>query len=372
MKHLKYLIFVCMFACSIAAIARPAVAQGEGRPFVGVDVGVMQPLTDLDDFVFTGGTVAPFVGYMFNDYIGLMGTAQVWGGKSQGRGCKKAGVGGRCAGGGIPSKDQGPVVSDDNTTWGLGGLAGPRFALPLGPVELYATAQGGVGTALADEAITDTSGALSAGGGLNFAVNPNLSIGAFARWNRWYQRVHHRSTLTGIVSGYVDPNAGTPEEGNNNEDAQFITAGIGLTYQFREAAAPAPVPVRAAAPPPPPPPPAPPAKRKIVLRGVNFDFDKSNIRADARPVLDEAIRVLQTEGGIAVIAEGHTDAKGTDAYNQRLSERRAASVRDYLVKGGISASRIRTVGYGESRPVATNATDEGRAQNRRVELKIAN
>ena len=111
-------------------------------------------------------------------------------------------------------------------------------------------------------------------------------------------------------------------------------------------------------------------KRKIVLRGVNFDFDKSNIRSDARPVLDEAINVLKHEGGIAVIAEGHTDSKGTDAYNQRLSERRAKAVRDYLVKGGVAASRIETVGFGESKPVASNDTDEGRAQNRRVELRI--
>jgi OOP family OmpA-OmpF porin len=108
-----------------------------------------------------------------------------------------------------------------------------------------------------------------------------------------------------------------------------------------------------------------------VLRGVNFDFDKSNIRPDARPVLDEAISVLKSEGGVAVIAEGHTDAKGTDTYNQKLSERRANAVKEYLVRGGIPTSRIRVVGYGESRPVASNDNEEGRAQNRRVELRIA-
>lgn len=359
MKHIKYFVFACMFACSIAALTRPAGAA-DGRPFVGVDVGVMQPLTDLDDYVWTGGSVAPFVGYMFNDYIGLMGTVQVWGGKTKGRGCKSAI---NCAN---PVGDTGASVNDDNTTWGLGGLAGPRFALPLGPVELYATAQGGIGTALADQAITDTSAALSTGGGINFAVNDNLSIGAFARWNRWYQRVHHR-TAAELPADPTDPGS---TAGNNNEDAQFITAGLGVTYQFRAAEAPPPVPVRAQAPPPPPPP-APPAKRKIVLRGVNFDFDKSNIRPDARPVLDEAIRILQQEGGIAVIAEGHTDSVGTDAYNLRLSERRSAAVREYLVRGGISSSRIRTEGYGEARPVASNDTAEGRAQNRRVELRIA-
>jgi len=122
---------------------------------------------------------------------------------------------------------------------------------------------------------------------------------------------------------------------------------------------------------PPPPPPAP-VRRKIVLRGVHFDFDKSNIRPDARPILDEAIHILKDEPEIRVSVEGHTDSMGTEAYNQRLSERRARSVVDYLVAGGISRSRLDPVGFGESDPVASNATEEGRAQNRRVELKVLN
>jgi OOP family OmpA-OmpF porin len=110
--------------------------------------------------------------------------------------------------------------------------------------------------------------------------------------------------------------------------------------------------------------------RKLVLRGVNFDFDKSDIRSDGRPVLDEAIRVLQAEPGVTVTVEGHTDSMGTDAYNQALSERRARAVASYLKAGGISGKRLSTVGYGESKPVASNATDDGRAQNRRVEFRI--
>jgi outer membrane protein OmpA-like peptidoglycan-associated protein len=70
------------------------------------------------------------------------------------------------------------------------------------------------------------------------------------------------------------------------------------------------------------------------------------------------------------VAEGHTDAIGSDAYNQSLSERRAEAVRRYLINGGITPERIRTEGFGESRPVASNETDEGRAQNRRVELRV--
>ena len=130
------------------------------------------------------------------------------------------------------------------------------------------------------------------------------------------------------------------------------------------------------APPAPAPAPAPrgeepmPMAEKIVLRGVNFDFDKSNIRPDAAVILDEAVRLLGTGGGSAVAIEGHTDWIGTDAYNQGLSERRANAVMDYLVDHGVDASRLSTTGYGESRPIASNQTREGRALNRRVELLV--
>jgi len=111
-------------------------------------------------------------------------------------------------------------------------------------------------------------------------------------------------------------------------------------------------------------------KRKIVLRGVHFDFDKATIRPDARPVLDEAIGALKQAGNVTIITEGHTDSVGSPEYNQRLSERRARAVRDYMVSGGIAPTRIEAVGMGESKPVATNDTAEGRAENRRVELRV--
>jgi len=136
-----------------------------------------------------------------------------------------------------------------------------------------------------------------------------------------------------------------------------------------EAPPPPPTPV-AVAPPPPPPPPPPAPKKKIVLRGVNFDFDKSDIRPDAQPVLDAAAETLSENPDVRVVAEGYTDDIGTEAYNQALSERRARAVMNYLVNLGIPAARITAVGFGESNPVASNATADGRAQNRRVELKV--
>jgi outer membrane protein OmpA-like peptidoglycan-associated protein len=171
----------------------------------------------------------------------------------------------------------------------------------------------------------------------------------------------HPYQLNGTVGGTEQQNA--DEQGP--ADIRWATAGLSLKYSFAQEAPPPP-------PPPPPPaaaPPPPPVKKKIVLRSVHFDFDKSNIRKDARPVLDEAVNVLQHEGEVTVIAEGHTDSKGTDEYNLKLSRRRAQAVRDYLVSHGIAASRIRTEGFGESKPVASNDTEDGRAQNRRVELR---
>jgi OOP family OmpA-OmpF porin len=113
------------------------------------------------------------------------------------------------------------------------------------------------------------------------------------------------------------------------------------------------------------------AKRKIVLRGVNFDFDEATIRPDGKPVLDEAIRTLKEEANVKASVEGHTDAVGSDAYNQGLSERRADAVTDYLTAGGIARRRLSPVGFGESKPVASNETEDGRAQNRRVEFRIS-
>ena len=122
----------------------------------------------------------------------------------------------------------------------------------------------------------------------------------------------------------------------------------------------------------PPPPVAPPPAKGTKLGTVGeafFDFDKSELKPGAASVLADAMNSMRDNPSLRVIIEGHTDSVGTDAYNQRLSERRANAVRDYLVRQqGIERSRIDTRGYGESRPVASNTTAAGRAQNRRVEV----
>jgi OmpA-OmpF porin, OOP family len=108
----------------------------------------------------------------------------------------------------------------------------------------------------------------------------------------------------------------------------------------------------------------------IVLQNVNFEFDKDTLTADAKVVLNDVAKGLVSQKDLRVEIAGHTDAKGSNAYNQRLSDRRAASVRTYLVSQGVASTQLLSKGYGESQPVATNDTDAGRAQNRRVEFRV--
>jgi OmpA-OmpF porin, OOP family len=108
----------------------------------------------------------------------------------------------------------------------------------------------------------------------------------------------------------------------------------------------------------------------VILEGVNFEFDSARLRPDAITILDEAVTVLNRRKDISVDVVGHTDSTGTKQYNQGLSERRAKSVYDYFVNKGIAADRLTTKGYGETKPIASNATREGRAKNRRVELVV--
>lgn len=331
-QSLRFLATAGVLGALVAVAPRAATAEEfQGRWFGGVDAGVMQPLNALDRYVGTGGSIAPFIGYKFFDdkdlqlNLGLMGELQViGGGASACTGCVRG--------------------QGDEATWALSYLAGPRLSLPVGPLEIYGDILGGGMTGLAgDSAITDTSGGFQTGGGINYNINDNVGLGLFGNWTRQYQRVH------GVG------------------DVRFVTTGIELMVQQSPPAPPAPV-----AQVPPPPPPAAPMKKKIVLRGVNFDFDKSNIRSDAVPILEQACKTLKEEPSIDVSCQGHTDSVGTDAYNQALSERRADSVRNWLIKCGIPASRLTAKGFGEANPVASNDTAEGRAQNRRTELVVTN
>ncbi len=111
-------------------------------------------------------------------------------------------------------------------------------------------------------------------------------------------------------------------------------------------------------------------KKKIVLRGSNFAFDSANLSPAAQDLLREDIVDLKEHTSLKIRIEGYTDSIGSEAYNLSLSEKRANSVKGYLVAEGIAADRILTIGFGEQYPVTSNEREEGRAKNRRAEIKI--
>jgi len=138
-------------------------------------------------------------------------------------------------------------------------------------------------------------------------------------------------------------------------------------------AAPAPAPVVT---PPPAPAPMPKHEAKPVVEKVtmaaetNFDFDKAVLKPEGRAKLDDLASKLKAINLEVIIAVGHTDSIGTKAYNQKLSVRRANAVKAYLVSRGVEPNHIYTEGKGETQPIASNKTKEGRAKNRRVEIEV--
>lgn len=110
------------------------------------------------------------------------------------------------------------------------------------------------------------------------------------------------------------------------------------------------------------------AQGRARLYGILFDTDSARLKPESLPTLDEVVRLLAGEPSWSLVIEGHTDSTSTAAHNQALSEQRARSVEGYLKGKGVAASRLSAVGFGQSRPVADNSTELGRAQNRRVEL----
>jgi outer membrane protein OmpA-like peptidoglycan-associated protein len=110
--------------------------------------------------------------------------------------------------------------------------------------------------------------------------------------------------------------------------------------------------------------------KTVVLKGVNFEFNKATLTDDSAPILQKAYNALIANADVKIVITGHTDNVGSKQYNQKLSLKRAQSVRNWLVKKGIASNRMRTVGRGFSEPVASNDTEEGRAENRRMEFYV--
>src|SRR5262249_42416960 len=223
----------------VALLDESRLAAEEG-PIAGVDVGVAVPLNHFKDRVDAAGAFSLMGGYMLIDYFGLTGQAQVIAGEG----------------------DHVRGIRDDDIVSQLGFTAGPRVELPLRdwnkpksadeifPV-LYLTGQPGVFTGLSGGATSGTAFGYTAGGGVTGRISDPLLLGAFARYNWVDERV------TG--------------DRFQRSNVSYVTVGLGLTYNLAP-----PPPVVAQAPPPHAPP--PPVQKKIVLRGLHFDFDKAEIR----------------------------------------------------------------------------------------------
>ena len=190
-------------------------------------------------------------------------------------------------------------------------------------------------------------------------------------------------------------------DGPVQDDHGDLIINLGFAFNFGAPDDP-PAPVMPPPPPPAPPPPAPPPPtdsdgdgvlddadrcpgtargvvvdsngcprpERVVLRGVEFATNSATLTAGSRPVLDGVAEDLRKTPRLRVELQGHTDSRGADAYNLDLSQRRADSVRDYLIAMGVNPTQLVARGYGETEPIADNATDLGRAENRRVTMRV--
>jgi iron complex outermembrane receptor protein len=168
---------------------------------------------------------------------------------------------------------------------------------------------------------------------------------------------------------------------NRTAMEQPLTWGLDLSYHFGSgyappAAPPAPPPPPPPAPPPPPPPaappppPPPPPPREEVLQGVTFETNSAKLRPESASILDGVATRIERCHCSHVDIRGYTDSVGKPEYNQKLSERRANAVKDYLEAHGVATGILSAQGFGEENPLASNATKEGRAENRRVTVRF--
>ncbi|MCH2557652.1 MAG: OmpA family protein [Alcanivorax sp.] len=231
-------------------------------------------------------------------------------------------------------------ASGQHWQYGLGADA-LRYLYREGPSPYLLVGGGGVYTD--SNRGTDTNAFLNAGAGLHFRDV----------WGSMGLRMELRYVLD------------FSDDGSGDEPFNDVRALVGLTFPLfgggdyetriieRERVVVKPVPM------------APPE----VLHGVNFEFDSARLTPNAKTVLREVAERLQAYPNSEVEIGGHTDSTGSASYNQTLSERRAASVRDFLIDQGVDPGRLTAVGYGASRPVDDNGTGQGRERNRRIEMR---
>lgn len=191
------------------------------------------------------------------------------------------------------------------------------------------------------------------------------------------QEIHNWKSATGEVwksaSGQCWRDASwTPATAAPGCDGYVEPAKPAAVEMAKPAAASAPAPAPAAAPAPAPvaPAPAPVASKVTYAADAFFDFDKAVLKPEGKAKLDDLVGKVKGINLEVIIAVGHTDAKGTEEYNQKLSIKRSEAVKSYLTEKGIEKNRVYTEGKGETQPVADNSTKEGQAKNRRVEIEV--
>ncbi|WP_431023289.1 OmpA family protein [Halomonas sp. H5] len=210
--------------------------------------------------------------------------------------------------------------------------------------------------------------ALGLSGCASSGSNPSASDRA------WYQE----PLVCGIAGGLIGGSIGYATSSDSDEDtgvAVGSTAGATIGALLCADHSPEPVAEPAPMPEPAPEPEVPEFEPVVLSSEVNFAFDSAELTPAARTTLDDVARRLtenERSQDIRVHIAGHTDSRGSDQYNLGLSQRRADSVRDYLISRGVAGNRLVARGFGEERPVASNETDAGRAENRRVELDVLN
>jgi outer membrane protein OmpA-like peptidoglycan-associated protein len=305
----------------------------------------------------------------------------------------------------------GPVPPPDGT-YAFSGKVSPNGFAILGPRIGYAAGNwlpylraGGVyawGSHHSTATFTDPEGTASFSGGKNFKSS-GYGAGAgleYALPGQWSLRAEYtyvnlgkgtNSTTTCTGSAATCTEFGNLSLDNIHNSFTANIARIGINYRFGgaappPAAPPPPPPPEPTPPPPPPPAPTPPPctppagfkvdadcriiDQSVILRAVDFEFNSFQLTAPAQQTLDEVASALLTQPELHVEVQGHTDSIGSDAYNLSLSQKRADAVVAYLVSKGVSSSMLTAKGYGKSKPIASNATKEGRAQNRRVAFEV--
>jgi OOP family OmpA-OmpF porin len=245
----------------------------------------------------------------------------------------------------IPTDDD--VLGDEIDVFGL--RAHARFDVLTGRFKPFVVVGVGAHVARSDspQMDDDTDRAYHWGAGARFAISDKLDARIDLRHLIVPDRTHDGATSD-------------------------VEVTCGMTYRFGKAKRPKPVlaPVITSEPEPAPPPPAPEPEVIEALAGIGFELDSAKIDIASAPILENAYVLLRDEPDITIEIAGHTSSDGNPTRNMWLSLERAKAVETYLVGRGIDDARIQTVGHGADEPIASNATEEGRALNRRIEFRI--